>query len=173
MQFLTVGEASTWASRYGYSTDRDEPTLEGGSSATRFLIPEDAGKRVVLARVLWEAAGAGVPETLLWFTDWSVWPSGEHVPLAEAARRGFGASSSVAQTPAQVARLGEDDAALGILCLAALFLWDCWVLPGQRGRPAVFLSHDEYGVVFDRGDDQGLATRLAALELVKPLPQAI
>jgi hypothetical protein len=56
---------------------------------------------------------------------------------------------------------GEDDAGLSILCLAILFLWDCWVLPSD-GSPAVHLSHDEFGVVDTRGIDLDLERRLEA-----------
>ena len=136
----------------------------------RFQIPPDAGARVTLARVLWEASGSGVSEVLVWVTDWGIWPSGEHRPLAEAARRGLGADRPLAESPGHLVRLGEDDAGLSILALAMLFLWDCWVLPASR-RPAIFVSHDEYGVVDPRGDDHGLWARLQALGAVeRPAP---
>lgn len=167
MRYLSAEKSRTWAAAHGYHVNESfgHPLAGGVSAPLRFVIPSDAGERVALARVLWEA-GAGAAETLVWVTQHGVWPSGEHPPLAEAVRRGFGAELTLDQAPGHLARLGEDDAALSMLTLAMLFLWDCWVLPSDR-RPAVFVSHDEYGVVDVRGDDMGLPERLALLGVAR------
>ena len=99
--------------------------------------------------------------------------TGRLIVLHEGRKtHGFGAELTLHETPGHLARLGEDDAALSILCLAVLFLWDCWVLPA-RGRPAVFVSHDEYGIVDTRGDDLGLAERFALLGVADDAERAI
>lgn len=167
MQFLTIEESRAWAARHGFRVDPGFgcPVPTDVAAPLVFRIPPDASTRVVLVKTLWEAVGEGTPEVLIWVTDSSVWPSGEHLPLAEAARRGIGAVHSLDETPGHLVRLGEDQGALSILCLAALFLWDCWVLPAA-GRPAVFISHDEYGLIDTRGDEQGLRRRLDMLGLV-------
>ena len=90
--------------------------------------------------------GSGQPEALLWVTDWSVWPSSEHMPLADAVRRGLGEDRPLSDAPGCLVRLGEDDQALAVLVTAVLFLWDCWVL-SPDGTLAAFFSHDEYGVI--------------------------
>lgn len=174
MQYLTADESRAWATHHGYYLNEafGRPLASEIRTPLRFQIPEDAGARVILARTLWETAGQGAPEVLVWVTDWGVWPSGEHPPLAEAVRREFGAEGSLDESPGHLVRLGEDDAGLSILCLAVLFLWDCWVLPADR-RPAVFASHDEFGVVDPRGDDRGLRGRLDALGLTYDRSQAI
>ncbi|MFL5600909.1 MAG: hypothetical protein ACJ78I_10985 [Gemmatimonadaceae bacterium] len=167
MQFLTADESRAWSSRHGYHLNESFGRPIAGEVLTplRFHIPPDAGARVTLARTLWETAGADAPEVLVWVTEWSIWPSGEHMALAEAARRGLGAKHTLSDSPGHVTQLGESDSGLSILCLAVLFLWDCWVLPAD-GRPAVFISHDEFGVVDTRNDDRGLRRRLEALGLV-------
>jgi hypothetical protein len=174
VQYLTADESRAWAIRRGYHVNEafGLPLASEVQAPIRFDIPEDAGARVVLARTLWEAAGQGASEVLVWVTDWGVWPSGEHPPLAEAARRGFGAERPMHETPGHLARPGEDDAGLGVLCMAVLFLWDCWVLPADE-RPAVFVSHDELGVVDPRGDDRGLRQRLEALGFARDRATAI
>jgi hypothetical protein len=161
MQFLTSDESRIYAHRHGVRVNDSfgRPVASDVATPLRFQIPEDAGKRVALARLLWEAAGEGASEVLIWVTESGVWPSGEHRPLVEAARRGFGAHRPLNETPGHLVRLGEDDFGLSIVCLAILFLWDCWVLPSD-GRPAVYLSHDEFGVVDLRGGDRGLGRRL-------------
>jgi hypothetical protein len=171
---LSTQGSQVWAAGHGYRLDDSfgHPLAREVPAPLRFRIPSDAGKRVALARVLWEATGAGTGETLVWVTERGIWPSGEHLPLAEAVRRGFGAELTLHEAPGHLARLGEDDAALSVLCLAVLFLWDCWILP-SGGRPAVFVSHDEYGIVDTRGDDMGLAERLSMLGVADHAERAI
>ena len=173
MQFLTAEESRQWARRHGFNVNEafGRPVASEVPGPLRFHIPADAGARVTLARTLWESAGQDAPEVLVWVTDWGIWPSGEHVPLAEAARRGLGAEHSLDDRPGHLVRLSESDAGLSILCLAVLFLWDCWLLPADS-RPAVFVSHDEFGVADPRGDDRGLEGRLQALGVLADRAQA-
>ena len=93
MQYLTRDEARAWAAAHGYTINESfgRPVAAEVRQPMRFQIPSDAGARVALARALWEASGSNVLEVLVWVTDWGVWLSGEHPPLAEAARRGLGA----------------------------------------------------------------------------------
>ncbi len=166
MQFFTEDDCRSWAERRGFplgerpfSVLADQPPF----SVRMFRIPADAGKRVALARSLWDDVGRGRPETLVWMTDWSVWPSGEHMPLVVSLRRGFGEARDLGKAPGMLARLGEDDDALSMLVVAILFLWDCWLL-AVDGSIAVSLSHDEYGMVCARGSvPEGLLRRLEAL----------
>lgn len=175
MQFLTIEEAQTWAEAHGYSVNEafGRPLVGDVPDITAFPIPSDAGARVNLARVLWESAATGVPEVLVWVTEWGVWPSGEHRPLAEATRRALGAPTQLHESPGHLVRRGEGDDGLSVFCLAILFLWDGWVLPAVQRRPAVFVSHDEHGAVDPRGDDHGLVQRLNSLGVLKDLPRAI
>jgi hypothetical protein len=172
VEFLTNGQARAWAAEHGFEVNESfgRPVASELTAPLRFTIPADAGARVALARALWEAAFAGAPETLLWVTDAGVWPSGEHPPLAEAARRGLGATRALGETPGHLVRRGEDDAAVSVLCLAVLFLWDCWVLPAAGG-PALFLSHDELGVAETRGTGERLAPLLEAHGVLDSRPR--
>jgi hypothetical protein len=146
-----------------YSVLADAPPF----SCLNFDIPVDAGARVALARAVWSAVGGGQPEAMLWVTDWSVWPSSEHMPLAAAVRRGLGEERSVQEAPGFLAMLGEDDQALSVLVTAVLFLWDCWLL-APNGRLAAFFSHDEFGTVCSLDAiPEGLLRSLAALEVLK------
>jgi hypothetical protein len=46
---------------------------------------------------------------MLWVTDWSVWPSFEHMPLATFVRRGLGESRSMQEAPGFLALLGYQE----------------------------------------------------------------
>jgi hypothetical protein len=136
-------------------------------SVRYFDIPQDPGVRVEVVRDLWQRIGSGKPETLIWVTDWSVWPSSEHMPLALGFRRGLGEERALKAAPACLARLAEDDDALSMLVLAILFLWDCWMLAGD-GATAVFLSHDEWGAVCRLGVmPEDLIHGLATLDVLR------
>jgi len=89
LQFLTEEQSRSWASDRKISAWRATPySVDSGQprrfSRQNFTIPSDAGARVALVRAVWAGVGSGQPEALLWVTDWSVWPSSEHMPLAEA-----------------------------------------------------------------------------------------
>ena len=168
MQFFSAAESRAWAAKHGFQVNDafGRPIYQDLVEPLVFTIPEDAGRRVALARVLCESAGPSMSDTLLWVTDWSIWPSGEHLPMADAVRRALGAPSALDESPGHLARIGEEDDALSILCAAILFLWDCWLLP-SHGRRATFISHDEFGVVEMRGGDAVLAARLEYLDVLK------
>ena len=149
MQFLTEEQCRSWASDRKYPLgQRPYSVLAAGPpfACENFTIPSDAGARVALVRAIWSDVGSGQPEALLWVTDWSVWPSSEHMPLATAVRRGLGEDRPLHVAPGCLVRLGEDDQALAVLVTAVLFLWDCWVFSAD-GKLATFFSHDEYGVI--------------------------
>jgi hypothetical protein len=146
MQFLTREGSAEWctANGFGLAPGREKPTQPHGPTV-KFDIPSDAGRRVALARLLWESVARSAPQALLWVTEFGVWPSGEHRPLAESARAAWGAPGPLAAYPGQLVALSEHDDGLSGLVLAVLFLWDCWLLPAGGCR-AAFLSHDEFGI---------------------------
>jgi hypothetical protein len=166
MNFLAADDCRTWAAQHGFSFN-DRPRYadleEDGFRPHKFEIPSDAGRRVALARLLWESVAQGKAEAVLWVTDWSVWPSGEHMPLVTALRRAFGEGRTLDEAPGHQFRLGEDAEGLSFFCVALLFLWDAYLLAGG-GEMAVFISHDEYGVVLSRNTEAGVsvARRLAS-----------
>jgi hypothetical protein len=167
VQLLSSDKCRTWAASHGFGISESfgHPLADELGPRLSFFIPSDAGARVALARGLWERTGAESSEALLWITEWGVWPSGEHQPLAEAARRGLGADRPLHESPGHLFGSGEDDAALSILTLSVLVLWDCWLLPAGD-LPWVFVSHDEYGVTGTRHGDRGLAAFLRAIEVL-------
>jgi hypothetical protein len=175
LRFLTNEECRSWASRRQFPLGQSPKSILAERppfSVRDFGIPQDAGARVALVRSVWDSVGRGRPETLLWVTDWSVWPSSEHMPLATALRRGLGEERSLIDAPGCMARLGEDDDAMSVLVTAVFFLWDCWLLEAD-GRLAAFFCHDERGAVCSRDtvpDD--LLQRLAILGVLSDAPTA-
>jgi hypothetical protein len=149
MKFLTNSECERWCVERGLQTPgelRRSPVLSEYVSYD-FSIPEDAGARVALCRSLWSLP---VEERLLWVDEWSVWPSGEHLPLFTKWRAAFGENRALIDARGHVVEPSEDDDGLSVLVMAALFLWDCWIYIGNGA--VVMISHDECGSVWQRRD---------------------
>lgn len=149
MQFLTGDLCQRWASQRGWPSS--PPNLreleQRGWSSIQFTIPADAGRRVALARALWQQLPATFPR-LVWVTGWGVWGSGEHMPLYTALRRVLGDERTLGDAPGHAVDSPEADQGLSVVIVTILFLWDSWVL-SDTGT-ALFLSHDQWGVVLSR-----------------------
>jgi hypothetical protein len=76
----------------------------------------------------------GESAVLVWTTGWSVWPSGEHVPLMIRLRQALGESRTIEDAPAQLIEVESKDDGESIVILNCLFLWDCWIL-SESTRP--------------------------------------
>ena len=165
MQFLTPDQCADWLSHRGVDADNTGPQFFDASASTlKFAIPTDAGRRVALARVLWEYIAQDSPETLVWLTFCHAWPSGQHLPMATALRKSFGEHRSIGDAPGCVVSSGESNDALSVLITAILFLWDSWAI-NTDGSRRLFLSHDEYGVVYGEGKNEAsrIDERIASL----------
>jgi hypothetical protein len=144
VKFLTRVEAESWCLKNGIHVvgGKPKPHEEHRIPALGFSIPEDAGARTSLARILYPNPEDG--ESLIWTTDWSVWPSGEHLPLMSRLREALGEKRTVFDAPAQLVGSESIDDGLSLLVLNVLFLWDCWVIT-SGGEYVAFFSHDEWG----------------------------
>jgi hypothetical protein len=146
VRFLSPAECEAWCHARGFPVAEGEPT-PSFPDPIEFQIPSDSGRRVALSRLLWASLAQQSPESLLWVTQYGVWPSGQHRPLADSARAAWGATAPIREQPGHLVLPGESDDGLSVLVLAALFLWDVWLLPGGAQR-AVHLSHDEFGIAW-------------------------
>lgn len=148
MRFLTRSDCARWCEEHGFPVDGQYPKrpIRDGSLID-FDIPVDAGKRVALCRLLWKIAGGqSEEERLLWIEDWSIWPSGEHLPLWTRLREALGETRSLREAPGCLCSLHDDEDGLTVLVVSCLFLWDCWLF--NKTGATIFLSHDEFGNVF-------------------------
>jgi hypothetical protein len=121
-----------------------EPDLQSPTfHFAQFTLPVDSGKKVWFAKFLYSLVEPST-ELLIWLGDWSVWPSGQHMPLFARFRQSFGETRPLIETPGHLLTPDETDDAISIISVSLLFVWDCHVLAAS-GRDAVFFSHDEYG----------------------------
>ena len=88
MKVLSRQEAMSWCQAHG--VDLDDWGLPKRSDAeSRFEIPNDAQKRVYLVSKAMKAFN-GDPRLLVWFHDWSVWPSGQRMHVFDRFRQSYG-----------------------------------------------------------------------------------
>lgn len=117
------------------------------AEAQRFEIPADAGRRVALVAAHLEHF-ASEPQTLVWFTEWGVWPSCERPHIFERFRASYGEMHALNEVPAHVFTPSEREDALSFVTLGVLFLWDVFAV-GGGARRFVHYSHDEVGWVVE------------------------
>ena len=149
IQFLTAAEAEAWCLSNGVQVVRGQPQPRGNKLA--FAIPEDAGARTGLARVLFPKDETG--EALIWTTEWSVWQSGEHMPLMRRLRQAMGEERALDVAPAQLVDWTSADDGKSLLIVNVLFLWDCWVI-SSGGEYIAHISHDEWGELYIADETQ-------------------
>lgn len=142
MRLISGHDAEAWCRQHDILLS--EAGLPDPSAfPTKFSIPSDAGARVSLVSRSMEGFREE-PELLVWFKDWSVWPSGERMHIFERLRKSYGEVRQLGEAPASVFESAEIEDAISFVTVAVLFLWNCYVLT-PRGAKLLFFSHDEHG----------------------------
>lgn len=142
MRSLTRSDAEKWCRTQG-AVPGPAGLPEPPGKPTSFGIPVDAGQRVALvARHLTEFRREG--EVLVWFDDWSVWPSGERMHIFERLRASYGETRPLIEVPAFLFSSDEYEDMASFVTLGVLFLWDVHVV-STGARRLLFYSHDENG----------------------------
>ena len=157
MRICTYRECAEWCAAHGYPMRHVEGSIVGPDPDltesdfrfAMFSIPEDAGRRVALAKSLISLLDES-RELLVQVGDWDVWPSGQHMPLFDRFRQAFGERRALIDAPGHVIPASDREDAVPVLVLSMLYLWNCHVLSAEGDR-ALFVSHDEYGWFAVRG----------------------
>jgi len=102
----------------------------------------DSGQRVALAADHLKAFANA--ETLVWFDDWAVWPSGQRMHIYERFLASYGETRPLIEVPAFLFVEQEYEDLVSFVTLGVLFLWDVHVVGAKAGRQ-LFYSHDEVG----------------------------
>ncbi len=149
MKILSREETALWCSQHEIALD-DFGRPERLDAYAKFEIPEDAGKRVRLVSQRMRAFDQ-TPIFLVWFGNWSVWPSGQRMHVFDRFRMSYGETRRLIDSPGHLFVEAELEDAISFVTLAVLFLWDCYVVTPKQGR-FLFFSHDEYGLAKDTMD---------------------
>jgi hypothetical protein len=144
MKVLSREETVAWCGEHEIALS-DFGLPERSDASGKFIIPEDAQKRVnLVSRGM--AAFGDKPLFLVWLDDWAVWPSGQRMHVFDRFRMSYGENRWLINSPGHVFDKNEIDDAVSFVTLAALFLWDCYVVTPKRST-LLFFSHDEYGLI--------------------------
>jgi len=143
MNVLSKQEAMLWCQ--AHHIDLSDRGLPRRSDADlKFQIPPDAQKRVYLVNQAMEAF-EDEPLLLVWFDDWSVWPSGQRMHVFERFRMSYGETRRLIDSPAHLFSQTETEDAKSFVTIAVLFLWDSYIVVPNR-RKLLYFSHDEFGL---------------------------
>jgi hypothetical protein len=142
MRVLSPQEATKWCqANHVALSDRGLP--ERSDADLRFEIPSDAQRRVYLVSQAMETFG-DEPLFFVWFDDWSIWPSGQRMHVFDRIRMSYGETRRLIDSPGHLFEGTEIEDGTSFVTIAALFLWDCYVVNPNRTK-LLYLSHDEYG----------------------------
>ena len=119
LQFLSAPQCSLWLREHRIPTSDDgRPAPAAGfDHGLRIWLPSDAARRIAFSRWIWRMV-TEEHGTLVWFTDWSVWESSEHMPMAMALRRGLGTAAPLQDAPGCVVEPTDTGDGMSLFLLA-------------------------------------------------------
>jgi hypothetical protein len=142
MKSLTRKQAKEWCRTQRIPTSSfGAPSTDG--LRTRFQIPSSRIERRSLAGLHLKAF-ASEPRSLVWITEWGVWPSIDLTDDFIALRSAAGESRHLEEIPAQLVSQSDFGYLCAVVSMALESLWDIHII-GVRGRKRLFYSHDEWG----------------------------
>ncbi len=82
--------------------------------------------------------------TLLWITEWGIWPSSENWHLYYRLRQSYGENQLLHTAPGHYFQNFEMDDLASFLQVSVTNGWGGYILPASTHGPTAFFSHDEY-----------------------------
>jgi hypothetical protein len=108
-----------------------------------YVLPKDSGVKVALSRFLANTL-LGRGPVFLWFTEWGICESCEHLDLFDRYRLSYGEKRKVSEAPVHFVESIEDlEALISLVCLGLFFAWGFEMMDQNRSI-AVTVSHDEW-----------------------------
>jgi hypothetical protein len=148
MRCYTQEECETWLR----DRKREKPDKVTGASLQRI----GPGRNELRFLTHWIASSLSYRDaTLLWITEWGIWPSCENWHLFYRLRHSYGEGRLLHEAPGHLFLNYENEDLATFLQVAIFNGWGGYVL-NQADYVNVFFSHDEY-IDFISADDQNLA----------------
>jgi hypothetical protein len=160
LRFYTDEECETWLS----DRHRQKPDLMPGINTERIRYPREPYRVFCIARWIAATLPSRKP-TLLFVTEWGIWPSSENWHLCYKLRQSYGDNRSLHEAPGHLFLEHESEDLASFLQISILKGWGGYVL-SEADYVNAFFSHDEYidffsersenlsGVRKDLGTDQ-------------------
>jgi hypothetical protein len=147
MRFYTVEECDEWLR----GRNRQKPDQIPAISRERFKYPPEGHRYFYLAhRIATSLACRRL--TLLWITEWGIWPSSENSHLYYKLRQMYGDPRLLQEAPGHLFLEHEAEDLATFLQIAMLNGWGGYILV-HAGDVNAFFSHDEYIEFFAENSD--------------------
>ena len=142
MRFYSQAECEEWLS----SKQRLKPDAMPDVHAEQILYPTEPYRIRSFAHWIATSLTYRMP-TLLWITEWGIWPDSENWHLYYKLRQTYGDNQLLHEAPGHLFLEYETEDLASFLQLALLNGWGGYVLP-QADYVNAFFSHDEYITFF-------------------------
>jgi hypothetical protein len=164
VRLYTEAECEEWLR----GRERVKPDTVAGVHVQRFGYPTKPHQMFFLAH--WIATSLTFREpTLLWITEWGIWPSSENWHLYYRVRQSYSDHRLLHEAPGHLFLEHETEDLASFLQIAMLNGWGGYVLT-HADYVNAFFSHDEF-IDFFAEDDGNLADLSQALQAF-PRPPA-
>ena len=138
MRFYTKQECEDWL----HDRERTKPDSIPEIKAERFCYPKEPHRVFVMAH--WIASSLTFRQpTLVWITEWSIWPSSENWHLYYKLRHSYGDPRLLNEGPGHLFLEHEAEDLASFVQVAMLNGWGGYILTHANYVNA-FFSHDEY-----------------------------
>jgi hypothetical protein len=150
LRFYTEQECGTWLRE----RNRSKPGHLSASQTQRVDYPSEPHR--IFHITLWIARELTYRRpTLLWITEWGIWPSSENWHLYYKLRHSYGDLRLLQESPGHLFLEHESEDLSSFLQIAMLNGWGGYVLT-EANYVNAFFSHDEY-IDFFATDEKNLA----------------
>jgi hypothetical protein len=138
MRFYTEQECESWL----IGRERVKPDAIPGILVEQMSYPPTPGRIHYSAQWIASSLTCRMP-TLLWMTEWGIWPSSENWHLYYKLRQSYGDLQLLHEAPGHLFLEYEMEDLVSFLQLSMLNGWGGYILTGAD-YVNVFFSHDQY-----------------------------
>jgi hypothetical protein len=153
LRFYTQVECENWLS----DQQRRKPDAVPDAHVERVSYPPEAYRVFFVAHWIATSLTHGMP-TLLWVTEWGIWPSSENWHLYYRLRQTYSDQRLLHEAPGHLFLEHEAEDLASFLQVAMLNGWGGYVLT-QADYVNAFFSHDEYIDFFAEHDENLVEVR--------------
>lgn len=162
MFFRTSDECLKIANLSGLSFDVDKQEIlangESWPSVVMSLRDHDFNRTYFIARMLVKLLVHDT-QTMLWITEFGIWPSSENRHLYYLVRRTYGDFRAICEAPGHLFLKHEQEDLITFVQLAILSKWGGYVF-GLNNENILALSHDKYATILSKNDANNIAVEI-------------
>lgn len=148
MRILSPQEGINWLVGNGWSGPSSDSLSYELHEIAHYRLPQDTGKKTVLARTLVELL-TDEKDGALWIKGWGAFQSQQNMDLFYGYRRSLGEARLMVEAPFHVCSKSDGTAVESLLDLTLYFYWDALLFKGNRDL-VLRTSNDEFFDIYTR-----------------------